>query len=158
MLLPNNKFTAALKNKKKQRKKLVWKPAIIFLRKKVGWKTNEHRGLADVCDATAFTRQKPVSDERRRLLSFAFRFFCFLYVCFDFYMFLRQLYLMIFFTYRCFCVSCMRALGRPKPCHEANTTWLINNLSIRRWYTCNMTESNSNNWPSIVSGIVICYV
>lgn len=75
--------------KKPQSKKLVWKPAIIFLRKKVVWKTNEHRGLADVCDATVFTRQKPVSDKRRRLLSFAFRFFCFLYVCFDFYMFLR---------------------------------------------------------------------
>lgn len=103
---------------KKQSKKLVWKPAIIFLRKNV-WKTNEHRGLADVCDATVFTRQKPVSDKRRRLSSFAFRFFCFLYACFDFYMFLRQLYLMIFFTYRCFCVPLFHVWehweGRVKP-------------------------------------------
>lgn len=68
------------KQKKKQSKKLVWKPAIIFLRKKVVWKTNEHRGLADVCDATVFTRQKPISDKRRRLLALPLGSFVF-YTC-----------------------------------------------------------------------------
>lgn len=39
------------------------------------------RGLADVCDMTVFTRQKLTSGKYKRLLSFAFRIFYFIYMC-----------------------------------------------------------------------------
>lgn len=39
------------------------------------------RGLADVCDMTVFTRQKLTSGKYKRLLSFAFKIFYFIYMC-----------------------------------------------------------------------------
>lgn len=43
----------------------------------------KYRGLADVCDMIVFTQQKLISGKSKRLLSFAFRNFYFIYM-FDF--------------------------------------------------------------------------